>query len=122
MNENSFSEPGGYRGLYGIHNYDGLGYCDYAENDYVMSVLHVVGVRRGRAQHLKQEWDHRFHEPRMHGRDLEELLKQHPEVAKKLRSWNAGCTDASVLAKKVGLKDGISNADWMDPWAATAEY
>lgn len=107
--------------MHGIRNYDGLMYCDYVENEYIMSVLHVAGIRRGRSQHAKQEWDNRYHEPTIRRQDLEVLLKLHPGVNRKLRAWMAGCKDADVLGKKMGLKEGISNVDWNDPWTATAE-
>ena len=119
--ENSFSEAGGYRGLHGNRNYDVLGYVDYVENNYVMTVLHALGVKRGRAQHSKQEWDHRCHEPRKNMRELKELLRHHHACNDKVRSWNAGVNDASHLAEKMGLKDGISDADWADPWSGTHE-
>lgn len=119
--ENSFSGAGGYRGSYGKRNYNCKGYVDWAENEYVMYVLETAGVRRGRSQHSKQEWDHRCHEPLKSHEDLQRLLRRHPPKATKVRSWNAGADDATHLAEKMGLKQGVSPAAWTDPWTAMNE-
>ena len=119
--ENSFSSAGGYRGMHGIRNYTCKGYADYVENEYIMSVLASAGVETGRSQHAKQEWDHRCHEPKRSHSDLEQLLRYHHTKEEKVRSWNAGAADASHLAAKMGLREGITDADWRDPWAGTNE-
>jgi hypothetical protein len=119
--ENSFSKAGGYRGTHGKRNYDVMDYCDYAENEYVMEVLEMAGVRRGRAQHAKQEWDSRCHEPRITQAELDAKLKNHPTLPEMTASWNAGAKDASHLAEIMGLRHRITDAHWFDPWDGMRE-
>ena len=119
--ENSFAAAGGYRGMHGVRNYTCKGYADYVENEYVMHALAAAGVNRGRSQHAKQEWDHRCHEPFKRHSDLERILRDHHTEAEKVRSWNAGAAGASHLAEKIGLREGVTDAEWRDPWAGTNE-
>ena len=119
--ENSFSAAGGYRGMHGHRSYTFLDYLNYVEREYVMHVLSAAGVQRGRSQHSKQEWDSRCHEPRIAQDELDNKLRQHPTLVAKVRSWNAGTADASHLAKTVGLKHGIDDQAWDDPWSAMRE-
>ena len=62
--EESFSGAGGFQGMHGKRNYNGKGYLNSADGEYVMHVLDAAGVRRGVSQHSKQEWDYRLHEPK----------------------------------------------------------
>ena len=119
--ENSFSAAGGYRGMAGQRNYTGLGYADWAEDEYIMNVLHAAGVQRGRSQHAKQEWDSRLHEPSITTVELDNKLRRHPNVGELRKSWDAGARDASHFAEKLGLKNGIADNAWRDPWTATRE-
>ena len=121
VNENSFSSAGGYRGTHGKRNYDLVDYCDYAENEYMLHVLEMAGVTRGRAQHRKQEWDARCHEPRITQAELDRKLKDHPTLPQMTLSWNAGANDATHLAEIMGLRHGITDADWLDPWYGMRE-
>ena len=119
--ENSFSSAGGYRGMHGNRNYTALGYVDYVDKEYVMHVLHAAGVRRGRNQHHKQEWDSRYHEPRTSREELDRRLRQHPSPSEMTASWNAGADDATHFAEKLGLRNGVDYASWLDPWTGTSE-
>ena len=119
--ENSFSAAGGYRGMHGKRNYTCLGYADWAENEHLMNVMAAVGVRRGRAQHAKQEWDSRLHEPTITRAELDIKLRRHPDNDELRKSWNAGACDASHFAEKLGLRNGVLDNAWTDPWTATGE-
>ena len=107
--------------MHGQRNYSGKDYLDYVENEYTMDILDAAGVRRGRRQHHKQEWDRRCHEPLITREELDRKLKQHPDNAALCRSWNAGAKDASHFAEMLGLKSGVTNAEWLDPWTQTRE-
>ena len=107
--------------MHGKRNYTALDYINWVEDEYVTHVLESAGVRRGRSQHAKQEWDARYHEPHINNDELDQKLKQHPDLAEMSSSWNAGAKDASHLAEKIGLRHGISDDHWMDPWAGTNE-
>ena len=107
--------------MYGKRNYDVMDYCDYAENKYVMRVLAMAGVRRGRSQHVKQEWDSRCHEPRITQAELDVKLKDHPALPEMTASWNAGAQDATHLAEKMGLRHRMTDAHWLDPWDGMRE-
>ena len=119
--ENSFSAAGGYRGMYGQRSYTCKDYVDFVDNEYVMHVLQSAGVHRGTAQHKKQEWDSRSHEPRMRPADLDRLMKAHADNATTARAWNAGAQDATHLAEMVGLRVGVDDRGWNDPWSSTKE-
>ena len=119
--ENDFSTAGGYRGMHGKRNYTVLDYLNHVERQHLMRTLEAAGISRGRSQHKKQEWDSRAHEPRISAEDLKQLLLQHPQVNDIVCSWNAGATDATCFASKLGLRHGVSAADWADPWTQMKE-
>ena len=119
--ENSFSAKGGYRGMHGKRNYTILDYTNSVEDEFVMSVLEHTGVRRGRAQHRKQEWDSRYHEPSISPQELDRKLSHHHDDSEKCSSWNAGCADASHFAEKIGLREGVDDHGWRDPWTFMRE-
>lgn len=119
--ENDFSSAGGYRGMHGTRNYTVLDYLNHVERTHLMRTLEAAGINRGRSQHKKQEWDSRAHEPRISAQDLQQLLLQHPEVDDIVCSWNAGAADATFFAKQLGLRHGVSAADWADPWTQMNE-
>ena len=119
--ENSFSSAGGYRGIFGNRNYTILDYLEWEEKQYVMRCLEIAGIRRGRAQHRKQEWDSRYHEPNLSSVELDRILTEHHRNVLKTRSWNAGAMDASIFAEMLGLKVGVPQQAWDDPWTAMRE-
>jgi hypothetical protein len=119
--ENSFSSAGGYRGIHGNRNYTVLDYLEWEDRLYVLRCLEIAGIRRGRAQHRKQEWDSRYHEPHLSNAELDRILTTHHRNAMKTRSWNAGTMDASVFAEMLGLKVGVPQQAWDDPWTAMRE-
>ena len=86
-----------------------------------MTVLDAAGIRRGRAQHRKQEWDSRLHEECITREQLDRLLRQHPTELELTNSWNAGAADAKFFAEMLGLKNGVDDVSWTDPWTATRE-
>lgn len=107
--------------MHGHRSYTCKEYADWAENEYVMNVLQAAGVRRGFAQHTKQEWDSRLHEPKITRADLDGKLRRHPNVVELSTSWDAGARDATHFGEKLGLRHGVDDAAWTDPWTATRE-
>ena len=104
--------------MHGQRNYTALGYLEFVDKEYIMNVLKACGVRRGRRQ---QELDSRFHEPSISDADLDHILRQHPDLAAMTTSWNAGAHDAIHFAENLGLKHGVDQASWFDPWTGTRE-
>lgn len=119
--ENSFSGAGGYRGMHGKRNYNVLDYVKWVGKQYVMHILSAAGVNRGRSQHSKQEWDSRLHEPKLAREELDRLLRDYPDLQQMTKAWNAGAEDASSLAQRIGLKHGVSDDAWADPWTVMKE-
>ena len=114
--ENKFSFSGGYSYITGVREYTAKKFIRMDDRSQVLNLLQIQGVKRGRSQHIKQEWPARFHEIPKNDVEFRHMMSQYLDDAQSLRAWEAGTSDAVTLLNFLGCFVGVPARIRQNPW------